>query len=242
MDFSVYAAAYGGLERLPDYQNVLASFDEFYTARLRFHYENLRASLGATEKEKGIKWEVLSTGNLVNEEVFPRIYTNFDFGFPLPINHSSVWFRNSLGYSFGDRDEPFANFYFGGFGNNWVDYLEARRYREYYSFPGIELNAVGGINYGKTMVEWILPPIFFRRLGFPTFYSTWAQLALFSSGIVTNVDDELYRRSLLNVGAQLDFQLIMLSHMKATLSLGYAAAFEEGQKVTKEFMVSLKIL
>ena len=242
MDFSVYAAAYGGLERLPDYQNILASFDEFYTARLRFHYENLRASLGATEKEKGIKWEVLSTGNLVNEEVFPRIYTNFDFGFPLPINHSSVWFRNSLGYSFGDRDEPFANFYFGGFGNNWVDYLEARRYREYYSFPGIELNAVGGINYGKTMVEWILPPVFFRRLGFPTFYSTWAQLAFFSSGIVTNVDDELYRRSLLNVGAQLDFQLIMLSHMKATLSLGYAAAFEEGQKVTKEFMVSLKIL
>jgi len=242
MDFSVYIAGYGGLETLPDFQNVEASFDKLATARLGFHYEHLRASLGATEREKGFKWEIFSTNNYVNEKMFPRLYTNFDFGFPLPINHSSIWVRNSFGYSVGDRDEPFANFYFGGFGNNWVDYLPERRYREYYSFPGIELNDVGGTNYGKTMVEWILPPVVFRRLGIPTFYSTWAQLAFFSSGIMTNLDSKGDRRSLVNVGAQIDFKIIMLSHLKATFSLGYAVAFEEDRSNSKEFMISLKVL
>ncbi|MCB9250095.1 MAG: hypothetical protein H6613_16875 [Ignavibacteriales bacterium] len=72
-----------------------------------------------------------------------------DYGFALPINHSSIWLRSSAGYSYGDRDEPFANFYFGGFGNNYVDNLPEKRYREYYSFPGVELNSIGGTNYGS---------------------------------------------------------------------------------------------
>ena len=50
---------------------------------------------------------------------------------PLPLKHSSLWLRSSAGYVAGDdRDEPFANFYFGGFGNNWVDHREEKRYRE----------------------------------------------------------------------------------------------------------------
>ena len=32
--------------------------------------------------------------------------------------------------------EPFANFFFGGFGNNYVDHGDEKRYREYYSLPG----------------------------------------------------------------------------------------------------------
>ena len=63
----------------------------------------------------------------------------------------------SVGYSYGERNNPYANFYFGGFGNNWVDYLHEKRYREYYSFPGVELNWVGGTNYAKILLEWCLP-------------------------------------------------------------------------------------
>ena len=41
----------------------------------------------------------------------------------------SGW-RNALGGSTGDRDDPLANFFFGGFGNNYVDHGDAKRYRE----------------------------------------------------------------------------------------------------------------
>ena len=47
---------------------------------------------------------------------------NLDYGFQLPINHSSIWFRGAAGVGIGDRNNPFANFYFGGFGNNYIDY------------------------------------------------------------------------------------------------------------------------
>ena len=49
-----------------------------------------------------------------------------------------------------DRDDPFANFYFGGFGNNYVDHRDEKRYREYYAFPGVELNEIGGRNFVKS--------------------------------------------------------------------------------------------
>jgi hypothetical protein len=242
MSFTISMTGYKGLERLPDFQNVATSFDKFLTLRGSLDYEYLVKSLGAVEDEKGVRWQFLSYNNYINSRLFSSALTGLDYGVLLPINHSSIWLRTSLGYSFGEREEPLANFYFGGFGNNWVDHQEARRYREFYSFPGVELNEIGGTNFGKLLVEWTLPPVRFRRFGFSTLYCNWTQLVLFSSGILTNVDDEHVRRSLGDVGAQLDFRLVIFSTLESTLSLGYAAAVEKDQRVTREFMFSLKVL
>ena len=242
MNYSLSLTHYGGLERLPDFQNIGVTFERLLTAQLSFNYKYLTASLGAVTYEKGFEWYVESNANYVNKKIYPRIYNNFDYGFALPINHSSIWIRSSLGYSYGDREEPFANFYFGGFGNNWIDYLPSKRYKEYYSFPGVELNEIGGINYTKLLIEWTLPPVRFKRLGFPIFYSPWVRPTLFSSGIITNIDSNYYRRSFYNIGTQVDFKFILLSRFHTTFSLGYALAFEKEQNLSKEFMISLKIL
>lgn len=251
LDFNISVTRYGDLERLPDFQNVAATFDKLLSARTSLDYKYVRKSLGAVDDEKGVQWQLVSQGNYVNSELFPRVYTNFDYGIPLPIGHSSIWFRSSAGHSFGDRDNPFVNFFFGGFGNNYVDHLTEKRYREYYSFPGVELNEFGGKNYGKVMLEWNLPPIRFRRVGYTSLYLRWARIALFSSGIRTNLDGKSggdpppqfgTRRTLFNFGAQIDFRIVMFSWFKSTFSLGYAAAVENGQRLSKDFMISLKIL
>ncbi len=242
MNYSVSLTHYGGLERLPDFQNIGATFERLLTARLSFNYKYLTASLGAVTHEKGFEWYIESNANYVNSKIYPRIYNNFDYGFALPINHSSIWIRTSLGYSIGDREEPFANFYFGGFGNNWIDYLPSKRYKEYYSFPGLELNEIGGINYAKFLLEWTLPPVRFKRFGIPIFYSPWVRPTLFSSGIITNIDSNDYRRSVYNIGSQVDFKFILMSRFNTTFSLGYALAFEKNKNLSKEFMISLKIL
>ncbi len=52
---------------------------------------------------------------------FPRLEGTFDRGVGLPIGHSSIWMRTAGGFSPRDRALPFANFFFGGFGNNYVD-------------------------------------------------------------------------------------------------------------------------
>jgi len=240
--YSITLAGYGDLERLPDYQNIGTTFDRFYTLSGRLGYSNLTASLGAVESESGLEASGVSYSTYVNAKIFQRIIGNASYGFLLPLNHSSIWLRVSAGYSFGERSQPFANFFFGGFGNNWIDHQEIRRYRQDYSFPGIELNSVGGTRYGKAMVEWTLPPLRFRHLGFPEFYCNWARLALFTTGIVANPDSRPDRRTLFNVGSQVDFRLVLMSSLESTLSLGYAGAFEKSRKVEKEFMISLKIL
>ncbi len=242
MNYNLNAAYYGGIEQLPDFQNIEVRIPDFFITTASLNYQYLLHSLGAVDHEKGYRWRGISYFNFADGTLYPRVLSNFDYGIQLPIRHSSLWLRTSVGYSFGDREEPLANFFFGGFGNNWVDYRAFRRYREHHTFPGVELNSIGGTNYGKMMVEWTIPPIRFRRFGFVSLYSNWAQLTLFSSGIVTNVDNTDYQRRVYNIGTQLDFRLVILSVLESTLSFGYAAAFEDGRSMTDEFMVSLRIL
>ncbi len=242
LELTAAVSGYGGLERLPDFQNISTSFDRFFTFSGKLDYSNIRRSLGAVDAEAGIHWKLAFNSTYVTPRLFPRINANIDYGFLLPLNHSSIWLRSWGGYTGTDYDEPFANFYFGGFGNNWVDHQDEKRYREYYSFPGIGLNEAGGTHYGKLMLEWTLPPLIFRRLGFPVMYCNWARLALFSSALSANFMSADRRQTFGNVGAQMDFKLVIFSSLESTFSVGYAAAWEKHQLLQKEFMASLKIL
>jgi len=242
LDLTISLAGYGGLERLPDFQNVTATFDKFLTSSIGLNYVSLLRSLGSVEAEEGTRIRCNAAATFVQSDAFPGIYANLERGFLLPIDHSSLWLRATAGIAGGDRAQSFSNFYFGGFGNNWVDYQEPRRFREYYSFPGIEINEIGGSNFLKAQVEWTLPPVRFRRFGFSSLYCNWTQLTLFSSGIVTNLDLPADQEKAIDAGGQIDFKLIMFSNLESTLSFGYALAARELERRTTEFMMSLKIL
>jgi hypothetical protein len=243
LDLDADVTYYGNLDRIPDYQDIATNFTDELATRVRLRYEDYRHSLGHVDEEKGLGWELGFLGDRVKGDVFPKAYASLDLGLALPIKHSSVWLRGSAGVGpGGDREEPFANFYFGGFRNNWVDHREEKRYREPRAFPGLEINEVGGTNYARGMVEWNLPPLRFRGAGTPSFFLTWLRPALFASALVTNADDDALRRTIGNAGGQLDLRIGMLSRLELTLSAGYAAAFESGRPTRHEGMLSLKIL
>lgn len=241
-----------GLERLPRDQNVEVpdDFDQLVSPYLQVKGENVRSSIGAVDQEKGHRWSLLYGNNLVRfhrleDEVwlgFPVVQGTLDVGVPLPIRKSSIWLRTAGGYSPGDRDEPFANFFIGGFGNNWVDHQDVKRYRESGSFPGIEIDDAAGTNYTRVMLDLNLPPHTFKRLGTPALYGSWLRLSLFSSGLVTNLDAADVRRELANIGAQADLRIQVFARQSMTFSTGYARAFERDAATQDEWMVSLKIL
>ena len=241
VEYTLSGAYYGGIDTLPDAQNVAAPFSEYATVRAQLHWRDLRRTIGAVDYERGQSWSLTGSGSLVESEIFPRIYATWQRGFLLPVEHSSLWVRAAGGKSWGERNNAFSNFFFGGFGNNWVDYQEIRRYREYYSFPGLELSAAGGNDFARGGLELTFPPLRFRRAGVPSFYANWARLALFSSTLVTDVADSRFRRDMHNVGAQVDLSLVIFSSLESTLSLGYASAFRDGDR-SDEVMVSLKLL
>ena len=250
LEMDLYTSFHGNLDALPDYQNVQATFDELWQSGGRLTYRNIRASLGAVDDEKGYKLEGLLGADYVNDELIPSLVGNFDLGFALPLKHSSIWLRTSAGAAFGDVENRYANFFFGGFGNNRIDHGAVKRYREFYAFPGVELNDIPGRNFVKGMIEWNLPPIRFRRIGSPGFYLSWIRPALFATGIKTNLDQDegFLSREVGNAGIQLDLAFTMLHNLPMTFSAGYAVAFEdhvdglEEGRDEEEFMFSLKIL
>jgi hypothetical protein len=243
LELDVDGSFSGNLDRLPQYQNVEVDVNHLTTVDGRLAYSDVRNSLGSTDDETGTRWTFAGELNVVDSDVIGTVRADYDRGFALPAGHSSIWFRESAGFSPNNRAEPFANFYFGGFGNNYIDHLDEKRYREYYGFPGVDLNEIGGRNFVKSMVEVNLPPWRFRRVGSAGFYATWMRPALFVTGLATNLDAPSTERHVaVNAGGQLDFRVTMLSVLDLTFSVGGAIAFEDSQLPRREAMFSLKLL
>jgi hypothetical protein len=242
MALDIEGAYSGNLDRLPDYQNVPVEVDDLVTLDAGLSYSHVRNSLGAVDDETGMKWAALLQSYIVDGTFIPRVRGDLAVGHALPVGHSSLWFRQSAGFSPRDRDLPFANFFFGGFGNNYVDRHDEKRYREYHSLPGAELNEIGGRNFLKSTVEWNLPPWRFARLGTPGLYATWLRPAIFVTALATDLDSDALRRTAVSVGAQGDIRLSALSTLDLTLSIGGGVTVEDGFAPRRELMVSLKVL
>lgn len=239
MYLTVKGGYFGNLDEVPYAQDVAATFDTFANSSARLDYSNVRQSLGAVDEEKGYKWTLAAGGNYAESSLTPYSYGMLDFGWALPLHHSSIWLRNSGGFAIGAREEEFSNYYFGGFRNNYVDYRDVKRYREPFSLPGFDIDELNGRNFARSMLEWNLPPARFRRAGIPDFYFSWARPAIFAAALVTDLDGQ--SDTYYSVGAQVDFQFTILSRLDMMISVGYATGFDEDGDTTEDIMVSLNI-
>ena len=232
----------GNLDRLPGFQNVEIDVKRLGVVDAALEFSDTRKSLGAVDAETGTMWTVAAQGSLADRSLFSHLRGSYDRGFAVPVNHMSIWFRQAAGFSPDDREQAFANFFFGGFGNNYVDHGDEKRYRDTYSLPGAELNEIPGRNFVRSMIEVNLPPLRFDRFGTSGLYVPWLRAAVFAGGLATNLDDRDSRRRLLNGGAQFDLSISALSALDMMLSFGVATAVERGYAPRYEAMVSLKVL
>lgn len=242
MTLTVDGDLYGKLDTLPGFQNVTSTSTSIASLSTQLSFTNLHGSLGRVDMEKGIRWDLGAGLDHASGKSFPKLQGSFDIGQPLPLGHASVFLRSAAGYAWGDESNPLAAYYLGGFGNNWLDHGDEKRYRKWYAFPGVELNALAGRSFVRSMAELNLPPVRFDRLGTPGFYASHIRPALFAGVAVTDPDRASTRRTTWNAGAQLDLAITTLNTLDLTLSFGQAVAFEPGGKKRYETMVSLKVL
>ncbi|MGD2128425.1 MAG: hypothetical protein PVJ33_14625 [Lysobacterales bacterium] len=242
MDVDFDVSYYTGLDTLPGNQNVSAVFSRLLSARAGLLYKYTKNSLGAVDHEKGVIWNLTGYADHAAGEVVPKLQAGFDFGFALPIKHSSLWFYNAAGISGGARDNPLGNWYFGAFGNNYVDDKEVKRYREYFSFPGFDIDELNAQDFFKTVAEWNLPPIRFDNIGLPSVFLSAARPALFAGALLTDFGDRKYRENYFNLGFQVDFRFTIAHRHPMSLSVGYAKGFVGSESASDEFMISLKVL
>ncbi|MFT5571621.1 MAG: hypothetical protein ACI9FR_000540 [Cryomorphaceae bacterium] len=242
LDLTAEVAYYTGLDTLPGNQNVSTfNFDEILHAELALNFTDTRKSLGAVDHEKGWRWDAVASSDRVNSQSFPKFRVGLDAGFALPLKHSSLWLYSSAGSANGDRENPLSNFYFGGFGNNYVDDGETKRYRTFDSMPGFEIDQISARRFVKSVAEWNLPPKRFKSVGSPGFFLSWARPALFVSGLRVEGDDGV-EQSYSSAGLQIDLNFTVGHRHSMTLSAGFAAAYRDSERQDDEFLLSLKIL
>jgi len=242
LHLKVKAAYYADLDALPAFQNIAVATSRLFDASIGLEYQNLRGSVGKVDDEAGHSWALMTHVYAADGDVFPSVFGRFDFGVPLPLDHSSVWLRSGAGVSIGDRSNPLANAYFGGFGNNYVDDGEAKRYRDLFRLPGFEIDALQGKSFAKSMLEWNLPPLRFDAAGSPGFYASWLRPAVFATALVTDPGSSSHQVEAYNAGLQLDLQLQVMHRLPMMLSVGYARGFEGNGAGRDEWMVSFKVL
>ena len=242
LTLAIEGTAAGNMDQLPQYQNVPVAVDRLYSADAELSYSNLRSSLGHVDDEKGHFWSATAHADYVNGTLFTRMHGRLDLGTPVSASHSSVWLRSAAGFSPQSADEPFANFYFGGFGNNRVDRGEIKRYREYYAFPGADLNELSGRNFVKSLVEWALPPVRFAGVGTPGLYLSFLRPAVFAGVLATNLDRRAIRTTAATFGGQVDLRLTMLSALDLTVSIGGGFRLQDQARPRREAMISLALL
>jgi hypothetical protein len=159
----------------------------------------------------------------------------------LPWNNSSAWLYSSAGVSLGDRGNALDYFYFGAFGNNFVDYEEVKRYRTYDSFPGFKIDQIAASNFVKSIFEINLPPIRFENVGTSSYYLSSMRSAIFAGVLAANPGSST-QQTVGDLGAQVDFNFSVAVRLPMTLSIGDAIGIQGGEVKRNEIMVSLKIL
>jgi hypothetical protein len=242
LDVEVALAHFGKIDTLPAAQNVGTGFTRLSSAEAKLNYTDMRRTIGAVDDESGLSWTTALTLNRAGDRPSTLLRGGFDFGLALPLAHSSLWSRSAAGAASGKRDDSVASFYFGGFGNNYVDNGTVKRYREFGAMPGFELDDVAGRKFVKQTLEWTLPPMIFETVGTPGFHLTWARPALFTSALWADAGGSAGRRKVANLGGQIDFRFSTLHWYEMMLSVGYARGFERSRPATNEWMLSLKVL
>ena len=241
LNVNMELAYYNGLDTLPGNQNVGTQFENLLSGRGELEYKYTKKSQGAVDHEKGVRWNVTGYMDYANDEAVSKVRAGLDFGFALPIKHSSIWFYNAAGIAGGDRDNSLGKWYFGAFGNNYVDDKDSKRYREFFSFPGFDIDELSGQDFAKTVVELNLPPIRFANIGIPSLFLSHARPALFAGWLATDLGDSEYRENYQSVGGQIDFDFTVAHRRPLVLSIGFAQGFTGGDKYDSEWMISLKI-
>jgi len=234
------AAVYTGLERLPSAQNVPGPKD-ILSLELGARYTNTRKSLGGVDHEKGIAWRALADMDYAKDHIYPKLYGGIDYGMPLPLSNSSLWFYAHAGAAGGKRSNPLAAFYFGSFRNNYVDERPEKRYREMESFPGFEIDEIAARRFAKLTTELNLPPVRFAEVGTPVFFLSYIRPAVFAGAMVTEAPEH-GSHDYATVGAQLDLNFTVALRLPMVFSVGAAGGWRDGHYRKTEWLASLKIM
>ena len=241
LDLDVSVDAAGNLDRLPDYQNVAVDIARLYTLDARL---DVRGRPEFARERRRRDWAAMVVrgrcellGRRAGVEVLRNVRSRVGASCG-PLVTLAAGCRGALATQ---PRRAACELLF------WRVRQQLRRPRQREALPGVlqlpgrraERGAGAQFRQGADRVEPAADSP--AACGHAGVYATWLRPAVFVGGLVTNLDAPDARTETADVGGQLDIRLSALSALDLTLSIGGAAAFDDG-RVRREAMISLKIL
>ncbi len=233
-------AVYSGVEFILD-NLVKVSEPDFMVAQTELKSKYLRRTIGSSDYESGNQFSITfrAFGSNPREPQYAaQIYSEWDHYSLVFWKHNVFHFKIAAGYHHDNKNLIQSRFYFGGFGNRYVENEKVKQYRKVFRFPGIPIYSLSTDRFVKIIFENNLPPIRFGSLGVGAHFINHLDFAFYTQGIYANSAPGNYW---IDIGAQINLVLKHWFNLESTISGGIAQAWSKDNN-SWEWFVSLKLL
>jgi hypothetical protein len=230
---------YTGIEAIND-NLVRVSIPDFTVLQSVLNSSDTRRAIGSVDAEQGTNWSLTAMYFEIgskNLEFVGGGHAELELFMPWMWAHNVLQLKFSAGYRQTQRDVAIGYFYFGGFGNRYVEPAQVKQYRKVFRFPGLSIYSLPTDRFGKVMIEHNLPPLRFGNAYLGQHYLSYIDFSWYSQGLVINSP---YDKNWVDLGAQLNFHFKHLYNFDTAISFGAARAWS-GNSRTDEFFISLKL-
>lgn len=231
---------YTGVQAIND--NLIAvSNPDFFTFETSLNSQNFRRAIGSVDKEFGNEWTltamVLGVG-AKSPEFVQGGHAEWSRFLTWLWPHNVLHLKLAAGYLHTRDNLAIGKFYFGGFGNRYLENKEVKQFRDPFRFPGIPIYSVAAEGFGKVMVEHNLPPLRFNDVRLGLHFLSHLDASWFVQGLLLKSNQE---NKWVNVGGQINFVFNHWYNLETTFSAGVAQAWSS-QTSSREWFVSFKLL
>ena len=221
-------SAYFGAQAIND-NMVKISRPDFFVYQNMLENVNLRRSIGSTDIEEGVKWSV----TLMTFHVDPRNFQHVGgVHFEWERYNTYLWphnvfmFKFATGWRYTKDNMAIGKFYFGGFGNRYLENESPMQYRKVFRFPGRPIYSLPAKHFVKFMLENKLPPLWFGNLYIGQHSLHRLDLSIYSQTLIM---DPTWKDSWINLGTQINFHFRHWFNLESTISIGFARAWNRYQ-------------
>lgn len=237
---STEIAMYNGVEFIND-NLVRVSRPDFMVAQTQWNSKDLRRTIGSSDYESGNMYDVtlrVFGDNPDAPEYAGQITAEWDNFSNWIADHNTLHLKLAGGYHFDNPDLIQARFYFGGFGNRYVENVDVKQFRKVFRFPGIPIYSLSADRFVKVMFENNLPPLRFGSANIGSHLVNHLDASIYSQAMYAHSEQGNYW---INLGTQINFVIKHWFNLESTVSAGIAKAWGENSNDWEWFM-SLKLL
>ena len=233
-------ALYNGVEFIND-NLVRVKRPDFFVAQTNYNSTDLRRTIGSSDFENGnifdFTFQVFGD-NPDDPQFAGQLRGEWHNYSKLLFDHNTLHFKLAAGYHYDNENLIQARFYFGGFGNRYVENEEVKQYRKVFRLPGIPIYSLDTDRFVKIMLENNFPPIRFSNLSFSQHFINHLDFSIYSQALIVKSD---VSNKWLDIGIQGNIVFKHWFNLESTFSAGIAKAWwDKGEDW--EWFLSIKLL